>query len=114
MSDPSVKKNSFLCFVILISIFILPWLITLVKKKKQLGRTWRYPEISKITIQDKELKCAHCANDQFSKVEGLLTTSWVTFFHLAYWNRSASCFICSNCKNVHWFLSPKEKREKRN
>src|SRR3989344_40072 len=97
--------------LVVLCILIMPWIITFCKKKKQLGVTWDIPLTSTIEIHGKELKCSHCQGTQFSKREGLLTTTWVSFFRLAFWNRSASCFICQNCKFAHWFLSPCEKTQ---
>ena len=108
MTNPSSSLAP-ISIIVYIAFLVLRWLITLIKKKRQLGKTWNVLHERAVLIQDKKLTCPHCQNDQFSKVEGLLTTSWVTFFHLAFWNRSASCFVCSKCNNAQWFLSPKEK-----
>ena len=110
MKDTSPAASA-IVIIIYIAFLLFPWLITLIKKKKQLGKTWNIPNEKSVIIKDKKLTCPHCQNDQFSKVEGLLTTSWVTFFHFAFWNRSASCFVCSKCASVQWFLSPEEKPE---
>jgi len=87
------------------------WGISLHKKKSQLGKTWDGPLTAIVVIKEKELQCSHCSHNQFSKVEGLLTTTWVTLFRFPFWNKSASCFVCKNCGFVHWFLQPKEKAD---
>ena len=95
--------------IILILIFLTPFVITYLKRKKQLGITWGGPVESSVIIQDKELQCSHCGHNKFEKREGLLTTSWVTFFRFPFWNYSASCFVCRKCGFLHWFVNPKEK-----
>ncbi len=85
--------------------------ITFLKKRSQLGKTWCEPVEAAVTIKNKKLQCSHCGHDKFSKREGLLNTTWVMFFRFGFWNRSASCFVCQDCGFVHWFVSPDEKAE---
>jgi hypothetical protein len=96
--------------LIWISIIMLPFIITFVKKKKQYGKSWDLLS-AKVVIQEKLLICPHCQNENFFKREALITTSWVTFFHLAFWNQSGTCFVCSKCGLMQWFSRPKEKAE---
>lgn len=97
--------------IILISIVAIPFFLTFRKKQKQVGKMWDGPLSATVTVQDKELHCAHCGHHKFKKREGLLNTTWVTFFQFPFWNQSAPCYVCSNCGYVHWFLSPKEKAD---
>lgn len=97
--------------IFLIGAIVIIFFITCRKKAKQLGKMWDKPLSATVVIQDKELHCAHCGHDKFKKREGLLTTTWATFFRLAFWNQSAPCYVCTHCGNVHWFLSPEEKAE---
>jgi len=90
-------------------VLIIIWGITFYKKRSQLGTTWEGPIEATVVIKEKELKCAHCQHNRFSKVEGLLTTTWVTLFRFPFWNKSCACFVCKNCGFVHWFREPKEK-----
>ena len=87
------------------AIIIIFWLITLIKKKKQLGKSWC--GITKIKVKDKELSCYACGNDTFSKREALLNTTWILFFKFGFWNRSSACYVCSQCSHIHWFVESK-------
>ncbi|NGX33008.1 MAG: hypothetical protein K1060chlam4_01067 [Candidatus Anoxychlamydiales bacterium] len=87
------------------TIIITFWLCTLIKKKKQLGKSWS--GIAKIKVKDKDLNCHACGNDTFSKREALLNTTWVLFFQFGYFNRSGACYVCSNCSHIHWFVESK-------
>lgn len=103
------KPSTLIPFLIFSAIPFLLFIITLMKKRSQLGQTWGGPVSAQVTIKDKILVCNHCGNDQFSKREGLLVTSWIVFFfRTQYWNRSARCFQCKNCGCVHWFVINKE------
>ena len=87
------------------TIVIIFWLGSLIKKKKQLGKSWG--GIAKIKVKDKELSCFACSNKTFSKREALLNTTWVLFFQFGYFNRSGACYVCSNCSHIHWFVESK-------
>lgn len=95
----------------LLSITVMILFVTYQKRKKQVGETWSGPLSATVVIQDKELHCQHCGHHKFNKREGMLTTTWVTFFRFAFWNQSAPCYVCKNCGFVHWFVQPKEKAE---
>jgi hypothetical protein len=109
-----VLKNTKLKFMLMFFtplFFITLVTIIFIKRKKQLGKTWEKPFQSTVSIKDKELKCSHCTHNKFNKREGLLNTSWVTFFQFAFLNYSAPCYSCCNCGFLHWFVEPKEKVE---
>jgi len=89
-------------------LIIIFFVIVFLKRKSQLGKTWDGPLSATVLIEGKMLTCNHCEHTKFSKVEGLLTTTWITFFFSPFWNRSASCFVCKKCRHVHWFIEPKE------
>jgi len=91
--------------LIILAIFLL---ITYSKKKRQLGKIWDGPVSATVTIKEEGLQCTHCGHNKFDKREGLLTTTWVMLFNFAFWNESASCFVCKKCGFVHWFVSPEE------
>ncbi|HEU63995.1 MAG: hypothetical protein KR126chlam4_01255 [Candidatus Anoxychlamydiales bacterium] len=93
-------------FTFWILIFLIFWLITLIKKKKQLGKSFFEPK--KIKVKDKNLQCYTCGNDTFSKREALLNTTWILFFKFGFWNRSGACYVCSNCSHIHWFVESKD------
>lgn len=92
-------------------IALLPLIITFIKRRRQVGKTWCKPVHATVLIKDKQLQCTHCGQDKFSKREGLLATSIVSFFRMSFWNYSAPCYICQNCGCVHWFVSPEEKAD---
>lgn len=91
---------------------IVGFIITFIKKRSQVGKTWSGGVGAKVTIKEKVLKCSHCGHDRFSKREGLVTTSWITFiFRSQFWNQSARCFQCKSCGFLHWFVDCKEEAE---
>lgn len=52
----------------------------------------------------KALHCLVCGNDRFYQREALLNTAATTFFDLDWANKSGTCFVCSKCGYIHWFL----------
>jgi len=62
------------------------------------------PEPQQQTVNDKPLRCVVCENDRFFERSAQLNTAVAEFFDLAWANRSATCFVCSECSYVHWFL----------
>jgi|GEM_PF-1093351 len=78
--------------------------ITFWKKQRQLGKTWR-GESATVTLGGKKLSCLYCGHDRFFKREGLLTTTWLMFWRLAFWNRSVPTFVCERCGFAHSFLA---------
>lgn len=57
-----------------------------------------------IFILGNQLHCAVCRNELFFVRRAQLNTSVATFFNLDWANRSATCFVCSNCTHISWFL----------
>ena len=58
-----------------------------------------------IEVKGNELRCPICKNQLFFTRHGRLTTTGVaTFLKLDFANRSATCFVCSNCTHISWFL----------
>jgi hypothetical protein len=55
-------------------------------------------------VKGHQLKCPICSNNYFWFRNAQLNTSIATFFGLDWTNRSASCFVCSNCTHIYWFL----------
>lgn len=91
-----------------IGFLLLPFIITYIKKKRQVGALWNPVLQARVRIAGKELVCSHCQCKHFSKREGILVTSWVAFFRFSFWNQSAACFECIQCGCVQWFSRPKE------
>ncbi len=59
-------------------------------------------------ILDRPLKCAFCGQTTFWKRESQLHTKLLTFFELEWMNKTATCYVCSHCGHVHWFIPPEE------
>lgn len=57
-----------------------------------------------IDVLGEPLKCPVCGNQLFWTRRVQLNTSVATFFNLDWANRSATCFVCSNCTHISWFL----------
>ncbi|MDA2810468.1 hypothetical protein O4J56_07450 [Nocardiopsis sp. RSe5-2] len=50
-----------------------------------------------------DLSCVVCRNDSFHEREWQLNTAGMSFFNLDFLNRSAICYICAECRYIHWF-----------
>ncbi len=57
-----------------------------------------------IEVKGKQLSCPICSNTHFWTRNAQLNTSAATFFGLDWANRSAHCFVCSECTYIFWFL----------
>jgi len=57
-----------------------------------------------VEVLGNELKCPVCGNQQFWTRRAQLNTAIATFFNLDWANRSATCFVCSECTHILWFL----------
>lgn len=57
-----------------------------------------------IEIMGKNLTCPICANTYFWQRSAQLNTAVATFFNFDWANRSATCFVCSDCTHISWFL----------
>jgi hypothetical protein len=51
-----------------------------------------------------QIICQMCRNDYFFVQRSQLNTSLATFFNLDWTNKEATCFVCSECRHIHWFL----------
>jgi hypothetical protein len=60
------------------------------------------PEI--VQVAGHNLRCPVCNNDHFYSRRAQLNSAVATFFNLDWANRSATCFVCSNCTHISWFL----------
>lgn len=56
-----------------------------------------------IDVKGHSLKCPICNNTIFWMREAQLNTAVATFFSLDWANRTATCFICSECTHILWF-----------
>lgn len=57
-----------------------------------------------IEVLGKPLVCPVCKNTKFWTKSVLLNTTVATFFNLDWANQNATCFICSECTHISWFL----------
>ncbi len=57
-----------------------------------------------VEIKGHELRCPVCSNTYFWTRQAQLNTAVATFFSLDWANKSASCFVCSECTHISWFL----------
>jgi hypothetical protein len=57
-----------------------------------------------VTVYGNDLKCPVCGNNKFYKDRALMNKSMSTFFRMDWTDRSAFCFVCSNCTYIFWFL----------
>jgi len=57
-----------------------------------------------VEVKGHELKCPICANKYFWARRAQLNRSITTFFKLDWTDRVATCFVCSDCTYIFWFL----------
>jgi len=57
-----------------------------------------------IEVKGHQLVCPVCANKYFWIRRAQLNKSLTTFFKLDWVDRSATCFVCSDCTHISWFL----------
>jgi len=55
-------------------------------------------------IDGKQLICLFCSNDTFGTRREQLHSPARTFLNLEWTDSAATCFICSKCGYMHWFL----------
>jgi hypothetical protein len=84
------------------------FIIAIIKRKRQVGRRWKYPLSARVKINDVQLACHHCKEDLFYKREALIGSTLVTFFNFHYFNQSGAAYTCVKCGHIHWFSRPKE------
>lgn len=57
-----------------------------------------------VQVAGNTLRCPVCNNDLFWTRRAQLNSAVATFFNLDWANRSATCFVCSDCTHISWFL----------
>lgn len=67
------------------------------------------PEI--IEVLNKPLICPICSNKKFWVKTAQLNKAVTTFFGFDWADQSATCFVCSECTYIFWFLGKYEKGE---
>ncbi|XZF14983.1 hypothetical protein ACTHGU_02525 [Chitinophagaceae bacterium MMS25-I14] len=58
-------------------------------------------------VKGHQLTCPVCGNQYFWYRKAQLNSSISTFFNLDWTDRSAICFVCSECTHISWFLGDK-------
>lgn len=58
-----------------------------------------------VEVKGKALVCPVCKNDHFWTKKAQLNSAVATFFNLDWTDRSATCFVCSECTHISWFLA---------
>jgi len=61
-------------------------------------------EPESVVIKGYELICPICKNKLFWTRSAQLNTAVATFFNFDWANKSATCFVCSECTHISWFL----------
>lgn len=67
-------------------------------------KLFKKKEPQTVEVKGKELICPICSNNHFWTREAQMNTAVATFFNLDWTNRSATCFVCSECTYIFWFL----------
>ena len=62
------------------------------------------PEPEPVQVKGRKLICQHCSNDLFWVRKAQLNKASSTFFGFDWADRSATCFVCSACTRIEWFL----------
>lgn len=61
-------------------------------------------EPKKYEIDDKQLICMFCNTDTFYVRQEQLHSPTRTILNLEWTDRTATCFVCSSCGYMHWFM----------
>ena len=61
-------------------------------------------EAETVNIKGHDLICPICKNNYFYSRKAQLNTAAASFFNLDWANRSATCFVCTQCTHISWFL----------
>jgi hypothetical protein len=65
---------------------------------------FKKPEPQTVEVKGHVLRCPVCNNEFFWSRGAQLNTAIATFFKLDWTNRTATCFVCSECTHISWFL----------
>ncbi len=57
-----------------------------------------------VEVSGRSLRCVVCGHNQFYITEAQMNKAVTTFFRLDWTDKSATCFVCSECTYVHWFM----------
>jgi len=65
---------------------------------------FRKKEPEEVEVCGRIFCCTACGNNRFWRRSAQLNTAFATFLNFDWANRSAHCFICSDCGYIHWFM----------
>ncbi|MCJ8211399.1 hypothetical protein MUY27_16900 [Mucilaginibacter sp. RS28] len=61
-------------------------------------------EPKRYEIDGTQLFCQFCKNDTFDTRYEQLHSPMRTFFSVEWTDKTATCFVCSKCGYMHWFM----------
>jgi hypothetical protein len=67
-------------------------------------KLFKKTEPQPVEVRGKTLVCTHCKNELFWIRRAQLNRSVSSFLGLDWADRSATCFVCSECTKIEWFL----------
>ena len=67
-------------------------------------RLFKKAEPQTVEVKGHELRCPICNNEFFWTRGAQMNTAIASFFDLDWANRTATCFVCSECTHISWFL----------
>ena len=67
-------------------------------------KLFKKKEPQPIEVNGHSIVCPVCHNDRFWIRRAQLNSAVSTFFNLDWTDRSATCFVCSECSYIFWFL----------
>lgn len=91
-----------------VAIFLILLIPLLLKRKRQVGKTWEGLVLTKVEINHMPLLCRHCNSEKFCKREALITTTVLTLLRWPFLNQSGVAYECILCGYIAWFSRPKE------
>jgi len=67
-------------------------------------KVFKKREPQTVEIKNNPLTCPVCSNNTFWVRKAQMNSAISTFFKLDWTDRSATCFVCSDCTHIIWFL----------
>lgn len=59
-----------------------------------------------VSLGEAELRCTICGRNEFWQRSAVMPAKAILSWQPAWWrSQSATCFVCSTCGYVHWFLA---------
>jgi len=66
-------------------------------------KLFKKKEPQPVEVLGNQLKCPVCGGEHFWSKRAQLNSALATFFDLDWTDRSATCFVCSQCTYIFWF-----------